>query len=41
MTVVFQASHDEPVSAHLEHWLHVVGETFGPAHVRPPRGADA
>jgi AraC-like DNA-binding protein len=40
MTVVFQASHDEPVSAHLEHWLHVVGETFGPAHVRPPRGAN-
>jgi hypothetical protein len=36
MTVVFQASHDEPISSRLEHWRHVVDETFGPAHLRPP-----
>lgn len=39
MTVVFQASHDEPTPSRLEHWLHVVDETFGPTHLRPPGGA--
>jgi hypothetical protein len=41
MTVVFQASHDEPAPSHLEHWLHVVDETFGPTHLRPPVSAVA
>ncbi|HVD14271.1 MAG TPA: hypothetical protein VNK73_07460 [Actinomycetota bacterium] len=36
MTVVFQASDDRPVSSRLEHWRHVVDETFGPAFLRPP-----
>jgi hypothetical protein len=35
MTVVFQAAHDEPVASRLEQWRQVVGETFGPAHLRP------
>jgi AraC-like DNA-binding protein len=36
MTVVFQASDDEPISSRFEQWRHVVDETFGPAHLRPP-----
>ena len=36
MTVLFPASTDEPVSSRLEHWRHVVDETFGPALLRPP-----
>jgi AraC-like DNA-binding protein len=36
MTVVFQASDDQPISSRLEHWRHVVDETFGPALLRPP-----
>jgi AraC-like DNA-binding protein len=36
MTVVFQASDNQPISARLEQWRHVVDETFGPAHLRPP-----
>ena len=35
MTVVFQAS-DEPIPSRLEQWRHVVDQTFGPAHLRPP-----
>ena len=40
MTVVFQATHDKPASSRLEHWLHVVDETFGPTYLRPPAGAN-
>jgi len=39
MTVVFQASADEPIASRLEQWRHVVGETFGPALLRPPSRA--
>jgi hypothetical protein len=34
--VLFQASADEPISSRLEHWRHVLDETFGPALLRPP-----
>ena len=36
MTVVFQASAEEPIASRLEQWRHVVDETFGPALLRPP-----
>jgi hypothetical protein len=36
MTVVFQASDDQPIVSRLERWRHVVDETFGPALLRPP-----
>jgi hypothetical protein len=36
MTVVFQASDDQPISSRLEHWRHVVDETFGPALLPGP-----
>ncbi len=41
MAVAFRAVQGETVSSHLERWLRVVDETFGPAHVRPPRGTSA
>jgi hypothetical protein len=36
MTVVFQASDEALISSRLEQWRHVVDQTFGPAHLRPP-----
>jgi AraC-like DNA-binding protein len=36
MTVVFQASDDQPISSRLERWRQAVDQTFGPALLRPP-----
>lgn len=40
MSVVFRAD-GKPVASRLDHWHHVVEETFGPLRLRPPSGAQS